>query len=470
MRKNIFISILAGIILLTGCKKIGSIYEPQPEPDGPPLVTPIGIPVGSPVSKTIGSAGGSLFSPDGKMELNFPSGALIGNTAITIQPVTNFCPGGIDLAYHLMPDNIKFSKPVTLTYHYTDDDVDGSHPYFLYIAYQDSSQGWKADFQNRNVDTIAKTVSLGISHFSLWSVGDNLHIHMDPDEEELYETDTREISAMIYSISAVAGSDPSNGIMLPQSTLLSRRIVKNWALNGETPGKSPAIGIISDTLTLDGTGKYTAPVTIKAKRTVRISVEINYPIVFFNNGKVVAKYAKFILFKNITLLPSEFEYSVNVHLVDGAIAGYNPGQVYEDKASFDLSIKKMKDNMGLSTVLVLVSNFKNYKPSVTPLIQTYHDYLGFSSFTWEWIPDDIGVTNITGVTLEDYNESASTVTLKLVHTGAMDAGFNWSTSLGNSGSVAPKPSGGSSGMPRSLRLKLERKDQTDPPWIKITTK
>jgi hypothetical protein len=62
MRTKIFISILTVLILVTGCKKISSIAEPQqPDPEGLPLVTPTGTPVGNPVSKTIGSAGGSRF-------------------------------------------------------------------------------------------------------------------------------------------------------------------------------------------------------------------------------------------------------------------------------------------------------------------------------------------------------------------------------------------------------------------------
>lgn len=236
MQKNIFISILALLIMLNGCKKTDSIDQ-QPEPDGPPVVTPVGAPAGTPVSKTIGSAGGTVISPDGKLELNFPAGALANNTVIKIQPVINYCPGGIGLAYHLMPDNITFNKPATLTYHYTANDINGSHPYFLFIAYQDSQRTWKADYKNRNVDTIAKTVSLGINHFSLWSLGDNLVLVLDPSGEELYESETRAIRAMVLSRAAASGAGDDE-IYLPESTLLPDGAVSNWKINGSTSGNN----------------------------------------------------------------------------------------------------------------------------------------------------------------------------------------------------------------------------------------
>ena len=463
MRIKIFISILTVIILLTGCKKISSIADPQQtDPGGPPLVTPIGTPVGTPVSKTIGSAGGSLISPDGKLELNIPVGALTGNTAISIQPVTNFCPGGIDLAYHLMPDNITFSKPVTLTYHYTDDDVNGSHPYLLFIAYQDSSQAWKADLKKRNVDTIAKTVSLGISHFSIWSMGANLQLLLDPLDEELYEKETREISVVEVTPGslAFAGSHSDDLFSLPQSTRLPDNVVRRWTL----VGSASAIGANGTLSAIGGTSKvtYTAPAPIDDRRTVQVSVEIDYVVAFYNNGRLVASVSRLILFKDITLLPSIFEYSVKIHYKDPEVFGYHgkDKQVYEDSASFDLSITKIKGNMGQPTVFALISNLKNDPPKVEPKTQAYND--GFSIFTWEWMPDNIGVMNITAITLTDYDATTSFVSLLLEHSGTLKPGFKWSTSVGGgSGTQAPTPYGAAKqGLPTHLDLKLIPEDQT----------
>ena len=466
MRKNIFISILAVIFLLTCCKKIDSIADrQQPDPGEPPLITPIGTPVGSPVSKTIGSAGGSLISPDGKIELNFPAGALTGNIAISIQPVTNFCPEGIGLAYHLMPNNITFSKPVTLTFHYTDEDVDGSHPYLLYIAYQDSLQTWKADYKNRNIDTIAKTASLDITHFSLWSVGSKLRLKLIPSDKELYENEKREI--LVLSVSKTKDEcDNINDCLssLPYVRQLSGKNVMNWGLNGKKPGVIPDDGDLSDTA--NGKATYTAPSTIKNQRSVQVSVEI-VSLVVFNKGKRLPN-AKFILFKNITLLPSTFDFIVDIHYIDHEIIAGQSGQDYEDKASFELSVKKTEDNRGHPVVRVLASNFKNYAPSVRPVTKTYPG--PSMSTTIEWIPDDIGLMNITDVTNAKFNDATNTLSLDFVHTGTMLPGLNLSTNPGGPRPpVPPKPYGGSKGDPQSMHFKLISQAQSFK-WIRVSPK
>lgn len=467
-----FTRLFVVLVLLTlytySCKKPGSSNNTSSSYI--PAVTPVGTPVGNPVSKTIGSSGGSLVSPDGRIELNIPAGALSSNTNISIQPVTNEAPGGIGLSYHLMPDGTKFATPVTLTYHYTDKEINGTLPYLLYIAYQDSLLQWKADYKNRNVDTIAKTVSLGISHFSIWSLGDNLVLNLTPPQEELYENETREIRAVVVSRSVASGSAADELPPLPQESQLSNEAVINWKVNG-------AIGGNAQNGTINGNGStvtYKAPSVVERERAVQVAVELNYSISFFNNGRLVSSTNRLILFKNIKLLPSKFEYTIETEYVDSAVTGYKGGQIYFDKASFDISIKKTKDNMGLPMIVVLASNFQNYPPSVSPSTKTYID-----GITWDWIPDGIGLTNITavkflnGLTLSDstfFFDGDSMFRLEFLHTGALNPGFNWKTSA-NSGTNPPTPLGGSSGLPSGVDMKLIPRDQSYPDLgVKITAK
>lgn len=434
---------------------------PDPPVNTPPAaVTPVGTPVDNPVGKVIGSSGGSLVSADGKLELNIPAGALVNNTNISIQPVTNETPGGIGLSYHLMPDGIKFAKPVTLVYHYTDGEINGTLPYLLCIAYQDSLFQWKADFKKRNVDTISKTVSLGISHFSIWSIGARLII--TATSEELYENETSTLRTLVQSPPEQASVSDDDLPPLPSTSLLPANIVSNWKVNGQLNGNSQN-GMIT------GGGSevsYKAPSAIERERTVQVSAEVKYEIVLYNNGRVVSSINKLILFKDISLLPSEFEYSIETEFADSAITGWK-GQIYRDKASFDLNIKKTKDSRGIPTVIVLASNFKNYPPTVSPLSQTYTDPLGVSTITFDWIQDGTGQTNITGVTLASFNDS--TIYLDFVHTGAVSPGFNWRTSLGQSGTIPLTPLGGTFGIPSGVTMKLTRHDQSDR-WVKITAK
>ncbi len=441
------VCLVAAMIVCASCKKTDA---PADIPSLPPAVTPIGTPVGSPNTKNIGTAGGSIMSVDGRIELVFPAGALSTNTNISIQPVANTCPGGIGLSYHLMPDGTTFSKPVSLIYHYSKEEVNGTLPYLLYIAYQDDAMHWKADYKKRNVDTVAKTVTLATSHFSIWSMGDRLHLFCTPAEEELYANDTREIRAVLSDPPPPSSDDDLSP--LPTETALPADRVSNWKVNGHSGNAADG--------TIDphgNTATYTAPADIKQKRTVQISTEVKYDIVMFNNGQVVASINKLILFIRLTLLPSMYEFTVNIDFKDNGVAGF-AGQTYEDKASFDLTIQKTKDAMGDLTIVALGANFKNYAPTVTPLTKTYPTPLG--TFTWTWVPDATGETNITGINVSSFNDSS--VNLEFVHTGTLSPGNTWqSTNPTTSGTIASQPLGGSYGIPAGTRVKFKAETQRD---------
>src|SRR5579864_3487419 len=127
-------------------------------------ITAVGTPVGTPVTKTIGAAGGTISSADGRIDLIIPPGALSSDLAITIQPITNQCPGGLGAGYDFLPNGTKFSTPATLIFHYADSDVNGTDPDLIYYATQDSSRAWDVDIE-KDVDTVAKTISFDVHHF-----------------------------------------------------------------------------------------------------------------------------------------------------------------------------------------------------------------------------------------------------------------------------------------------------------------
>src|SRR5690242_11076041 len=82
--------------------------------------TPVGTPVGNATSKVIGPSVGTVTTDDGIISLVFPANAVSTNTTITIQPITNNCPGGNLLAYRFGPNGSKFNQPVSLQIHYPD--------------------------------------------------------------------------------------------------------------------------------------------------------------------------------------------------------------------------------------------------------------------------------------------------------------------------------------------------------------
>ncbi len=149
--------------------------------NGTPAITPVGTPTGTPVSKSIGSAGGTLMSADGKLLLTVPAGALTVNTNITIQPVTSTMPGSLGLSYDLQPSGTKFAVPVTLRFQYDSTLAADKDPDFLFIAYQDSSGAWKGDATKRDIDTVAKTTTLSVSHFTTFDIGEWIFLNAGPN-------------------------------------------------------------------------------------------------------------------------------------------------------------------------------------------------------------------------------------------------------------------------------------------------
>jgi hypothetical protein len=141
----------------------------------------------------------------------FPDGALSTNTQITIQPVTNTCPGGIGPSYDLLPNGTKFSKPVTVLYHYTNEDLPDNLAYFLFIAYQDSTGAWQGDEEQRDFDTVARTVSLDVNHFTIFSLAPEIQVIADRTSLQAGQTANIAVKRTRMTLQG----DPNTGPKLP---------------------------------------------------------------------------------------------------------------------------------------------------------------------------------------------------------------------------------------------------------------
>jgi hypothetical protein len=121
--------------------------------------------------KTIGQAGGTVTSSDGKVSLVFPAGALAQDTRIDIQPVTtpaeNYLVPGT--TYALSPDGTEFAKPVAATFHYDPAKLpSGADENRLQVATL-RSDGQRLSAPS-TVDTSAHTVAAQITGFSTHTV------------------------------------------------------------------------------------------------------------------------------------------------------------------------------------------------------------------------------------------------------------------------------------------------------------
>lgn len=188
MKRILYVLIWIGgyLLFLTACKhQVDPVPgEPLQLPEKPVpgeeigAVQPVGVPQGVAVIKTIGSAGGSIQSEDGRFNVTIPAGALTTDVPISMQPITNTNGAGVGAGYRMLPDGQQFAKPVTMTVTYTREEVERSMPEALGIAYQNAKGIWMA-VGGTQIDTTRKTVSIEVNHFTDFTFFE--YVYLDPE-------------------------------------------------------------------------------------------------------------------------------------------------------------------------------------------------------------------------------------------------------------------------------------------------
>lgn len=158
----------AGVLAALGACSASDGGQAAPETAASPSATPIGVPVGVSSSATIGPAGGSLSSSDGRVTLTLPAGALPSQTTLSIEPISNRAHGGIGVGYRLAPDGLALKTPATLSFHYRDSELVGSAPALLGAASRSADGLWR--WSGGVVDTNTHTLAVATSHLSDWSL------------------------------------------------------------------------------------------------------------------------------------------------------------------------------------------------------------------------------------------------------------------------------------------------------------
>jgi len=254
---------------LNPAQRFGSAGDTQAFPPNPsPAATAVGVATGSATIATIGAAGGSVSSPDGRLALTIPPGALASNTVISIEPITNMAHGKIGSAYRLTPEGQSFLTPVTLKFTYTDQDLEGTSVEALGIAFQTAAGFWQWA-GDAAVDTTAKTVSIGSSHFSDWSnvKGDQIH----PSQKTVMTG--RSVRLKVVNCyerrgTGFVGLGYKCGPVDDDEFL--RGFVEDWKVNGVLGG-GEATGTVSDS---GHRATYTAPATKPSSNVVVVSARL----------------------------------------------------------------------------------------------------------------------------------------------------------------------------------------------------
>jgi len=383
--------IVIGSSFLFGCIKnlpsnnIIPVVTPSTDTtdDESAAVTAIGTPSGNPVTQNIGPGGGSITSEDGRIQLMIPAGALTATTNITIQAITNECPGGIGLAYNLEPSGTKFSIPAILIFHYSQDDINGTDPQLLYTAYQDSLQQWKSDDADKEIDTVAKTVSFDINHFTIWSVLAGLTLHTDKRVLRENEYANLEVvNALKNSQWELTGG--STGIFtITNAKSVSKSSVSNWLINGSTGGNS----LDGYLLPAGSSALYTAPGEIDETRTVPISVTVLKTIRVHLKKAIITELKEIKLTVYLTIIPKKLTYNVQIkyHFIGQSACFLDD---YYDGATMLVVVDG--DNVSIPT-----SSIVNQYPTVT---NSPNANINVPGEICTFVPGDVGEVNITDAT------------------------------------------------------------------------
>ena len=244
------------LVLAVACQKKGN------ESNGPagvqqPLKNEHGAVAGAIVQKTIGPAGGSMVSEDGRLKLTVPAGTVSANTVFSIQPVENTLGAGTGLSYRLLPSDVNFSQPVEIGFNYDATDLEGTAADYLYLAFQDEEGYWHRANMTA-LDKTNKTLTVKTKHFSDWTIEKSLSIVIVGQKvlKANEETGLQVINEPVIQTS-------SDGSISSISTLEAKNI-KEWKVYGG--------GSLSSTKTVGTIYKAPGVITTSSTATVEVTL------------------------------------------------------------------------------------------------------------------------------------------------------------------------------------------------------
>ena len=296
--------------------------------------TAIGQPVGEKNSTIIDKEGGRLISADKKIELVIPEGALETKTTISIQPITNTSIDGVGKGYGLEPSGTQFQIPVQLIFHYTEKDMEDGSPQLMAIAMQNEKGVWYG-LKEVKLDTVSKTITGNIKHFSAWALSWGLSLRPAKTRVKVSKSvDIKAIPRPVFDedrsqrlevYQGIFGANHDNPI-----GWYANLVLNGDADNGTFPG-SDSYPFLTWTVT------YKAPAKVPSKNPV----EIMLAIVGAENG---IDGQKITFFKRCYIKVYDGEYEVKMESVmkSGGKAVWGGIRTATDKGSFIVSLENNK--------------------------------------------------------------------------------------------------------------------------------
>lgn len=277
--------------LLVGC---GATEPPIAAEPQPPAQTQAGEPVGVPTNATIGAAGGTLASSDGRLTITVPPGAMAAGTVVTIQPITATAPGALGSGYRLSPEGVTFTQPVSLTFSYPADQGGATDPQSLRVATQDENGYWSV--MPATHDAAQRRLIVTTTHFSDWSSVAGLQLAP--------ASATVEINKQLQLRLTYCGLglfDENNQRLLLQCIDPTALVARNWSVNG-TPGGNSTVGTVAGA---QGQATYTAPSSVPGQNPVAVSTQATLPAALGG--------ASYTLVSNVTVVDELAGYTGSIN-------------------------------------------------------------------------------------------------------------------------------------------------------------
>ncbi len=263
-----WIGLLIVPVLVLSLSCGGSKNSPTSSSPNPPAAetTPVGAPNGDAATARIGPSGGSLSTPDGRLTLVVPAGAVAADTTFSILQITNNAFGGLGGAFRLGPAGARFSLPVTLTYQMADSDRQACTVQGTGLAWQDSLGYWNWD-PNLSYQDSARTASVTVQHFSdyapaRWTM-------LSPRSATVRVG--KYVSLHLTSCYPVKSGNGNGGRGCNCSGYGSDSKAVEWAVNGIVGGNDQ-VGTFASTGDDDAT--YDAPAHAPSPNTVAVSARL----------------------------------------------------------------------------------------------------------------------------------------------------------------------------------------------------
>ena len=316
---------IAALVLLFISVNVSAQKEAAEETAATPVITAVGKLQGKKTEIKINKDGGSLKSSDGLVELIFPAGALSKKTDISIQPITNLMTNGDGMAYRFEPSGIQFKKPVQVIFHYDEEEIKDSMQLLQGIAMQNDKGQWYS-LNETALDTVSKTISGNINHFSDW--GKFRAIKLYPEYGRLKVK--KKLDLVIDLISNEANDeltplDGSGGLSPMKKLKIPWR--SSWrATSGEITKESKT------------TATYTAPAALPARNPAAVTADLNGLTYTTKVKGELMTFKDLKLVSNILIYDDAYEVTMISEIQDPGV-GSNLGAVtYRDTGSFVVSL------------------------------------------------------------------------------------------------------------------------------------